>query len=194
MLLVLLACNTDVQVATQSDPALVPAQERLGLTDAEVKQILAFLNRCDTTFDLLDSVVGLDSDAAENLVNTRDGADAECGTNDDGTYLTLDDVDAVPQVGDKTILEVLAYIEEGQDGDGTWEGVTFSAEEQEVVLEIANDASLSVLDEDVGLASDEAGNIVDARPIASLGELADVAQIGESAMQKLKDYVPRWGG
>ena len=138
MLLVLLACNTDVQVAAQSDPALLSAQERLGLTDAEVKQILAFLNRCDTTFDLLDSVVGLDSDAAEHLVNTRDGADAECGTNDDGTYLTLDAVDAVPQVGDKTILEVLAYLDEGADGDGTWEGVTFTAEEQVVVLEIAN--------------------------------------------------------
>lgn len=192
MLLVLLACNTDVQVAAQSDPALLSAQERLGLTDAEVKQILAFLNRCDTTFDLLDSVVGLDSDAAEHLVNTRDGADAECGTNDDGTYLTLDAVDAVPQVGDKTILEVLAYLDEGADGDGTWEGVTFTAEEQVVVLEIANEASETLLDEGVGLASDEAANIVDARPIDTLGELADVAQVGESAMQKLKDYVPQW--
>ena len=188
----LVACNTDVQIAQNVD--VQSTQERLGLTDAQVADILDFLNNCSTDFDTLDTVVGLDSDAAENLIESRDGADGDCGNRDDTPYETLDAVDAVTQVGDSTILDILAYIEGSSDGSGAWEGVEFSQHEQEVALEIANDAAESVLNEEVGLPSDAAANIVAARPIDSMSDLADVAQVGESAMQKIKDYIPVWGG
>ncbi|MEN9805960.1 MAG: hypothetical protein RL756_468 [Pseudomonadota bacterium] len=45
-----------------------------------------------------------------------------------------------------------------------------------------------------GLASDEAQNIVNARPIRSMDALAGVPQVRTSALQKIKDYIPRWGG
>lgn len=188
-----LACTTtDVQLAEQEQ--VQSTRERLGLTEADEAAILAFLNDCAATLDVLDNVVGLDSDAADNLVEHRDGPDGSCGTGDDVPFLTLDDVEAVPQVGDRTILDILSYIEGSADGSGTWEGVEFSAHEQEVVLEIANEASLTVLDEQVGLASDAAQNIVDARPLSSMGQLAAVPQVGEAALEKLKAYVPAWGG
>jgi hypothetical protein len=189
----LLACTTDVNVAPDPDEESV--QERLGLTDAEVTQILAFLNDCGTSFALLDDDVALDSDAADGLVSHRDGADGTCGTSDDVRYTTLEDVDAVPQVGDQTILAVLEWLRDGDpDPGGTWEGVAFSEHEQEVVLAIANDATQAQLDDDVGLDADTAANIVTARPIADMDTLAAVPEVGASALQKLKAYVPSWPG
>lgn len=197
--LLALACNSDVQAVLDEDG--LSTQDRLGLSDDEVSQILDFLNDCGTTFDLLDGDVGLDSDAARNLVDTRDGADNACGTGDDATYGTLDAVADVSQVGDQTIRSILAWLQGGSDSggggggdDGEWEGVPFSDEEATAVLEIANDASYDVLDVDVGLAADEATNIVDARPIADMDALSAVPQVGASALQKLKDFIPQWDG
>ncbi len=190
MLFLLFACGTDVQVAARPDEET--AQERLGLTDSQVRQILAFLHDCDTTFDLLDAAVGLDRDATTNLIEFRDGADKTCGTRDDGKYETLDDVDAITQVGDQTMLDILAYIEGGGDGAGEWEGVEFSAAEQTAALDIANNATEAQLRDDAGLAADEAANIVSARPITSMDELANVSQIGATAMQKIRDYISSW--
>ncbi len=189
----LLACGTDVSVT--KDPDAVSAQERLGLTDAEVARILDFLNDCGTTLPLLDDDVGLDSDAADALVSHRDGADGACGTSDDALYVTLDDVDAVPQVGDQTILAILQWLVDGEvDPGGTWEGVSFTEEEQRVVLEIANQASEEVLDVDVALDADAAANIVEARPIPDMDELAAVPEVGASTLEKLKAFVPSWAG
>lgn len=195
--LLLLACGTDVQVAP--DEEAMSAQDRLQLSDEEVAEILAFLNDCATTQAQLDGDVGLDADAAEALVDHRDGGDDACGTGDDDVYDTLDEVDEVPQVGDQTIRAILAWLQGGGTpdtggGDGVWEGVAFTDAEQAVVLEIANQATYDQLDVDVGLASDEAANIVDARPIDTMDELAAVPQVGASALKKLKDYVPSWDG
>lgn len=197
LLLALIACGTDVQVAP--DEESMSTQDRLQLSDAEAAAILDFLNDCDTTLAELDDDVGLDADAAEALVDHRDGGDDACGTADDAPYATLDEVDAVPQVGDQTILAILAWLQGGGTpdtggDDGVWEGVAFSDAEQAVVLEIANEATYDQLDVDVGLASDEATNIVDARPIDTMDELAAVPQVGASALQKLKDFVPSWDG
>ena len=190
--LALLACGNDVSV--RHDTSLESTQDRLGLTDAEVAAVLSFLNDCGTTLALLDEDVGLDSDAAAGLVRARDGGDSRCGTADDSPFATLDEVDDVPQVGDQAIRQLVAWVTGGTGGDGSWEGVSLTVEEQRVVLEIANRASETVLDGDVGLAADEAQSIVDGRPFADLDALADAPQIGASALRKLKDYVPRWGG
>lgn len=192
-LLLLAACGTDVSVT--KDPDSISAQVRLGLTDEEVARILAFLNDCGTTLSLLDDDVGLDADAAENLVSHRDGDDDTCGTGDDALYVTLDEVDAVTQVGDQTILQILQWLQDGEiDPGGTWEGVDFTEEQIAVVLEIANEATFDQLDVDVALDADAARNIVDARPIADMDALAAVPEVGASSLQKLKDYVPSWDG
>lgn len=78
------------------------------------------------------------------------------------------------------------------DDAGTWEGVSFSAEEVRTVLDIVNIATLAQLDDDVPLNSRAANNIVSDRPIESMEQLAAVAYIGSSALQALKDYAPYW--
>ncbi|MDP2316063.1 MAG: hypothetical protein Q8P41_24410 [Pseudomonadota bacterium] len=193
LLALLLACTTDVSVT--KDPDAISAQDRLGLTDAEVARILEFLNDCGTTFDFLDDDVGLDSDAAEALASHRDGPDGACATEDDAPYATLDDVDAVPQVGDQTILAILAWLTDGEvDPGGTWEGIDFTEDEIAVVLAISNDATQDQLDADVGLDVDAAANIIGERPIDDMDELAAVPEVGPSALQKLLDHVPVWAG
>ncbi len=192
MLALFMACGTDVQVAPQEQAQ--SAQDRLGLTDSEVRSILDFLNDCAADFDTLDVAVGLDSDTATNVVEHRDGPDAECGSRDDDPFDSLDELDEVPQVGDQSILDVLSYVSGGASGAGTWEGVTFTAEEQDAALDIANHATATQLDDGAGLPSDAATNIVDARPIDSMTELAEVPQVGESALQKIRDYISTWEG
>jgi len=75
---------------------------------------------------------------------------------------------------------------------GTWEGVDFTADEVASVLDTVNNASEDVLDDDVPLDARAATNIVEARTITSMDELAAVSYVGSSAMQALKDYIPTW--
>lgn len=49
--------------------------------------------------ELLDIDCGLHADAARNLIAHRDGPDQEPGTDDDNLYHSLEEVDAVPQMG-----------------------------------------------------------------------------------------------
>jgi DNA uptake protein ComE-like DNA-binding protein len=198
-LLLVLACGNDVSI--RNDTSYQSLQDSMGLSDAQVSRILAFVRACTTTEALLDGEVGLDSDAAGAIVNVRDGADGDCDTADDAPFDTLEDLDDVPQVGEQTLRALQAYLDGDADtgnggggNGGTWEGVTFTAAEAGAVLEIANQASSGVLDNDVGLASDETTEIVDARPLADMDALAAVPQVGASALRKLQDYVPRWGG
>ncbi len=197
--LVLTGCLQETHILEQTGDTgtALSAQERLGLTDAQVSLILEFLNDCGTTLGELDDDVPLDKDAAESLVGHRDGADGTCGTSDDDLFDDLDEVDFVPNVGDASILAILAYLEGSSGttgGGGEWEGVSFTSEEVAVVLEIANQASYEVLDVDVALPSNAVDEIIDARPHDTMDHLAETPQVGPSALQKLKDYVPSWSG
>ena len=75
---------------------------------------------------------------------------------------------------------------------GTWEGVVFTESEVSAVLDIANNANTKTLDNDVGLDSRAARNISKAGTITTMDELAAVAYVGTSALNKLKDYIPVW--
>ncbi len=189
--------GTDADTDTGTDTAKDLVQERLGLTDAQVLAILDFLNDCATDLEVLDDDVPLDADAASALIEHRDGRDGSCGTGDDDRYDDLMEVDAVPQVGDASILAVWEYLQggsQGNDDEWEWDGVTFTEHEVEVVLEIANKASYEVLDVDVDLPSNAVDNIIDARPHDTMDHLADTPQVGPSALEKLKAYVPVWEG
>jgi V8-like Glu-specific endopeptidase len=68
------------------------------------------------------------------------------------------------------------------------EGVSFTAAEAAAVLALANAAPLETLDDEVGLDSRAAANIVAARPLVDLQALAAVPYVGASALEKLKAY------
>jgi phosphatidylserine/phosphatidylglycerophosphate/cardiolipin synthase-like enzyme len=75
---------------------------------------------------------------------------------------------------------------------GTWEGVYFTGAEVDSVLDIVNNASRDQLDDAVELDSRAARNISKEKNITSMDELAAIGFVGQSAMSKLRDYVPTW--
>ena len=77
---------------------------------------------------------------------------------------------------------------------GSWSGVALTSAEATAVLDIVNTASLSQLDNEIGLTSTAAQNIVSARAIKTLGDLDRVPYVGPSALTTLKKYVPEWIG
>jgi hypothetical protein len=72
--------------------------------------------------------------------------------------------------------------------DGKADVSTFTAAEGAAVLDLANTASLSVLDVDVGLDVRAARGIVDRRPLADLAALDAVPYVGPVAFDRLLAY------
>lgn len=72
---------------------------------------------------------------------------------------------------------------------GTWEGIYFSAKEVAETLELVNTATFEQLDHDATLNSRAARNIINARKITSMKQLAAIPYVGAAAMRKLKNYI-----
>ncbi len=72
------------------------------------------------------------------------------------------------------------------------EGVPLTADEAAAILDCANGASADQLDDEAGLDGRAADNIVAARPIGSLDELAAVSYVGQTAITLLRDYSASW--
>ena len=75
---------------------------------------------------------------------------------------------------------------------GTFEGVSFSATEVAIVIDIVNNATLTQLDIDASMNKRAAKNIIAARPITSMDQLIAISYVGPAAMQDLKDYTLVW--
>ena len=169
-------------------------QSRISEGSAEAFGVLALLNSRETTLSLLDDDIGLDSRAANALINHRAGADGAFGTSDDDLYDTISEVDEQYYVGDSALGALLDYATaEGwvpgpNDVVGSWEGVSFTARQATAVLNLANTASQAELDDDVGLDRRAASGIVSARPLLDLNELGAVPWVGPSALRALQDY------
>lgn len=76
------------------------------------------------------------------------------------------------------------------DRSDTVSDVYFDAAQAAAALEMVNDLSVRLLDDEVGLASDAIAPVIAARPIMTLDQLDAVAQIGPSALQSIRDFIP----
>jgi subtilisin-like proprotein convertase family protein len=157
--------------------------------------VLRLLNAEQVGFETLDVDVGLDRRAAENLIAHRDGPDGFYHTNDDDFFDTLEEVDSISYVGPSAMAKLVAYAEAnsyvpGPDEIlGSFEGVLFTVAEAQSALELCNEESEGVLDGEIGLDSRAVDGIFDARPFATMTELAAAYYVGKSALGKLKAYV-----
>jgi DNA uptake protein ComE-like DNA-binding protein len=174
----------------------------VSFTGAEAQAALAAVNSLSQAD--LDAISGFSSRVAGNIVAARPIA-------------SLQALDAVSYVGKTVLRGLLAYakasapaapaVGPGADiptpaaaaGLGpdaapvTTSGVRFSAAEATAALALVNSASQTVLDDDVGFGARLAGNVVDARPLDSLGALDRVSYMGKSALGRLLAYVQRQG-
>ncbi len=187
----LVACTGD---SVRSERALAPEAARTTVVydgTPEGVGVLAMLNDGSTTTTVLDIDAALDARAARSIVSYRNGSDGTFGTADDNTLDSIDEVDARTWVGDATLGLLVSFasaegwVPEGEDPLGTYDSVAFTVEEAEWTVDFANDATLAVLDDDLGLDSRAAANIVAAQPLVSVKALADVKYVGKSAMAKL---------
>ncbi len=72
------------------------------------------------------------------------------------------------------------------------DGVPFTEAEAEAVVDVANNASEVQLDDEAGLDSRAAANIVAGRPFATVVELGDVPYVGATVLQALLTYSLTW--
>ena len=179
-------CQAGDEVATSENALVDGTPEAIGL--------IAFLNDPATTLSVLDDQVPLDSRAAGNLIARRDGVDGAFGTADDTLFRTVADVADVPWVGEASIARLVAFadargfVPSGDDVLGTFDGVTFTVAEAGRVLQAVNDYSDGVLRYEVPLDSRAVNSIIAARPIPTMGELADLYYVGTAMLNRLKDY------
>ncbi|RLB65063.1 MAG: hypothetical protein DRI90_03035 [Deltaproteobacteria bacterium] len=162
-------------------------------TQVEIELMLDFVNDTHTDFDLLDDDVGLDRRAAENIITHRDGADGNYPSSDDDPFDSLPELDAIPYVGQTALTKIYTYATtHAGSGSVTVEGVTFTAEQAAAVVWGVNQATAVELDDDVGLDSRAADNLVNEAPFNSVEEMSPVAYVGASALTKLRTYAPVW--
>ncbi|MCA9606596.1 MAG: hypothetical protein KC619_13415 [Myxococcales bacterium] len=161
--------------------------------------ILRLLNDGETaTLAFLDDDVALDRRAATNLVNHRDGWDGVFGTADDDLFDSIAEVDAVSYVGTSALEKLRRFAVENDylPGDdellGRYDGVDFTWSEAERVLEFVNGASEAELAE-ASVPSRAITSIVEARPIASVEQLAGLYWVGTATLEHLLDAVAEPG-
>ncbi len=159
---------------------------------AEGVGLIDFINDEATTFEVLDITVGLDRRAAGNLVAHRDGGDRAWGTTDDDIYNTVDEIDAVRFVGPRSIDRMVEYASKmgwvpgAEDILGIYDGVSFTVDQAEATLDLANSLTLDQLDHDLGLHARAAESIVLAQPVDTVDELSRLYYVGRSALRDLK--------
>ncbi len=186
--------------APQKDVIVLVDHEEAGvlsssLTEgsAEAVGLLNFLNDESTGFDTLDIEARLDKRSAAGLIHHRNGPDGVVGTWDDNRFDSVEEVDAVKWVGAGAINRMIGFAFENgwipADDDllGVYDGVTFTVDQADAVLNLVNHISLDELD--AYLNRRAANNIILARPLVSLEALAAVRYVGGHALGTLKGVV-----
>lgn len=134
------------------------------------------------TMHELDELVPLNARSAENLLA---GA----------PYDSVSEMGEVAWIGPAALGSLKAYATtwrmqldgEGPPLAGTFDGVAFDEATAIVALDIANYATTDELIEWGGMWQTGAARIVDARPYATLYDVAGVSGVGETTMQSLRD-------
>ena len=79
------------------------------------------------------------------------------------------------------------WVPQGDDFLGTWDKVTFTANQADWTVELVNGLSHYQLDHDFGLDRRAADSIVAALPIQTVSELAGLYYVGKTALTALKE-------
>ncbi|GEN12831.1 hypothetical protein SAMN05443572_103663 [Myxococcus fulvus] len=158
--------------------------------------VLAFLNTRSTTVAVLDNEVPLNLLTAQSIIAYRNGPDGIESTADDRHFVSIAQVDAVPQVGPAALEALEAYVRGTgrvemplDEQVGIFHGIAFNLAEARRVIAAANTAPLNVLQGSVGLSAAQAQAIIDARRIDHLVELSRLPFMDGTGLQALKNHV-----
>ncbi len=201
VLITLLASSLAGCAHTQSTPTRPTMAPHGALVEGgpTALAVLDFLNDHGHEYDLLDEDVALDARAARGLVARRSGDDGQLGTADDRIFETLADVDDVAWVGPVSMQKIAGfaaargYVSKGHRTVGSFEGVSFTFAEADATLELVNFSSVRTLDHQLQLDQRAVSSIVHARPILTLGQLAELYYVGPAALTLLKAHAATSG-
>jgi len=142
-----------------------------------------------------------DSRTCEDAIN--DAAACQAGgictgcTDDDtrGDGVSCDEIAAYSYFGGSAAQALYTFVQGDLscgEPDIVVDGVALTPDEAAAILDCANGASQAQLDDDAGLDSRAAANIVAARPFATVQELGDVSYVGATVINALKTYSATW--
>ncbi len=150
---------------------------------------------CDDCRGVFDSRVCEDAinDAATCQAGSACTGCTDSDNRDDG--VECDEIAAYSYFGTSAGAALLAFVQaDGSCGEPELvvEGIPLTDEEAAAILEVANGASETQLDDDAELNSRAATNIVAARPLADVEALADVSYVGATVIRALLGYSETW--
>jgi DNA uptake protein ComE-like DNA-binding protein len=168
-------------------------EPRLALASHEEALILELVNAPDTDLALLDVDARLEARAANNIIELRNGPDGIYPTLDDYLFESMEDLDAVPYVGNTALAALRDFALTHQPGPGAiLEGVQFTGKQSEAVLWGVNQASVEYLDHEVELDPRAAEGLVANAPYDDLQQIADIAYVGGASLEKLRHHANAW--
>jgi DNA uptake protein ComE-like DNA-binding protein len=167
--------------------------EPIAFPGHEAAAMLAFLNATTTDLAVLDSDVGLERRAAEHIILHRNGADGVYPSSDDNQFNDLEELDAVRYVGEVALEQIHAWaLAHPAQAAELVEGVQFTSEQAAAVIWGVNHASITELDETVGLSRQAADGLVANAPYASISEMGVIAYVGPAALTALRTHAVVW--
>ena len=173
--------------------------EGVDFTADEASCALTFFEEmtCDECDAVLDARVCEDAinDSATCYLGSTCTGCGDSDSRDDG--VDCDEIAAYSYFGARAAAALLSEVQTNPcsgdpSTDVTVDGVTFTEEEAAATLQVANEATLDELDDDAGLNSRAANNIVTARPLADIEALGAVSYVGAAALNQLKTYAETW--
>ena len=168
-----------------ADDGLGSSEVAITMVTEDAARVLALVNHPATDFVLLDDIVRLDSRAARNIVDRRNGSDGIVLTEDDGPFLRLAELDAVAYVGDTAFQRLLAYAKSNPSSvSESVENVEFSDWQSEAVVWGVNNADLAELD--ALLDARAARSLLEGVPYDSVTEMGARSWVGPRAMDQLR--------
>ncbi len=177
--------------AGEVDPEAAPSQVALSLPSSDAALVLDLVNYPGADLSVLDEKVGLDARAAENIVETRAGADGVFPSADDDLFDDVAELDAVPYVGDGAFTKLVAYATaHPAPAAESVEGVLFRGWESEIVVWGVNRSDLGALDAMLDWRAAE--NLFNGRPFASVTDMGPLGYVGTTALERLRAEAPIW--
>lgn len=156
-------------------------------TLAEAEGVLAIAN--GASFEMLDDDFGLDSRAANAIIDARPFAASTTGGN-------MQDLAGASYVGKSALQRLKTFIEPWQGcttQSATVKGTEFSSLAAHDALDMLNQAPVNVLKRISGIGTVIAGRINNARPFENLAQLANVDGVGPSVAKNIHDETStRW--
>ncbi|MBW2256492.1 MAG: helix-hairpin-helix domain-containing protein, partial [Deltaproteobacteria bacterium] len=162
---------------------------------AECAEVFFESMDCATCGALLDSRTcedAIEDPAACQSGDTCTGC-ADGDTRNDG--VTCEEIATYAYFGTTSAQKLLDYVKADPScgvPELVVEGVPLTPEQAADILAVSNDATVDQLDTGAGLDARAAQNIVAARPLATIEQLAAVTYVGKTAIERLRDYAPQW--